>query len=664
MAIRHFHVGPSRGLKVAEANDVPNLMAVAGPNGAGKSNLLEAIRQRRGELLEPGSELLYIGPHRTWRSSDVSRVAAYGFSVDTFLDVLKNDNLPSFQYQLPGNLQMLQGIPRLASSADDAQAYIKTAIIRLFDKQRALVTQRWDEHGGEVAKGTVPNLFEPLQQLVATLLPHLEWIEVDDTNKDNIRCLFRPASDPTLQFDIDDLSSGEKAAIALFLPFIEKQALALAESQGETAADVVPLTVLIDEPEIHLHPLLQLNVLEYMRTLARAGRAQFIFTCHSPTMLDALSEDELWLLSPASLVSENQLARLTNSHEHLEVARMLTGSTHMLTRGKPIVFVEGEPDTGSAVTDERLLRLLLPNTSHWAIVPAREKRGVIDAAKKLRGSELALPGQPVFGLVDADRDAKALPDYIVEWPVAMIENLLLDADAIAEVLAGFEAVTGLSSAQDVRASLDVLVAERRMEEIALRVQTQLPVARIALTPSDLADPDQAIAEVTQSYLTRLEALDIEAITKAAEAEVDRILSDDEALVRFHGKRLLHAFQAKHKVSSAGFSKPAFATKLAMACAGRARVERLATPALDRIRLFFPSELSGLIQTAAVLGDEQTARRDDLARLCGAERDAWTAGSPSDEHREDLRTRVFGFARELDPTSRDAISLEASRIGTA
>lgn len=136
MAIRNFTIGPIRGLKKAEAHDVPNLMAIAGPNGSGKSNLLEGIRQQRGALLEPGSELLYVGPHRTWRSSNVSRVAAYGFNADSFLDVLKSDALPSYQYGVPGNLQMLQGIARSASSADDAQAYIKTAIIRLFDKQR------------------------------------------------------------------------------------------------------------------------------------------------------------------------------------------------------------------------------------------------------------------------------------------------------------------------------------------------------------------------------------------------------------------------------------------------------------------------------------------------------------------------------------------------
>lgn len=100
--------------------------------------------------------------------------------------------------------------------------------------------------------------------------------------------------------------------------------------------------MLLDEPELHLHPLLQLQMLEYLREQAYQGAAQFVLTTHSTTLLDALTEKELWLLSLASLRPHNQLAQLSTSAERLEVARTLTGSTHLLTRAKPIVFVEGE----------------------------------------------------------------------------------------------------------------------------------------------------------------------------------------------------------------------------------------------------------------------------------------------------------------------------------
>src|SRR4051812_29978318 len=79
MAIRRFDVGPSKGLQRAAASDLPNLVAIAGPNGAGKSSLLEQLRVRREEFVEPNTDFLFVGAHRTWRSGVVTEVTALGF---------------------------------------------------------------------------------------------------------------------------------------------------------------------------------------------------------------------------------------------------------------------------------------------------------------------------------------------------------------------------------------------------------------------------------------------------------------------------------------------------------------------------------------------------------------------------------------------------------
>lgn len=153
------------------------------------------------------------------------------------------------------------------------------------------------------------------------------------------------------------------------LPLIERQADLLVTPKPPTVG-VVPLTMLLDEPEIHLHPLLQLQVLQYMRELAAGGVAQFILSTQSTTLLDELTDDELYLVSPASLAPDNQLIRLTTSHERLEVARSITGSTHLLTRSKPIVFVEGESERPGLSNDVRLITNALPQTRAWALVPS------------------------------------------------------------------------------------------------------------------------------------------------------------------------------------------------------------------------------------------------------------------------------------------------------
>lgn len=300
MAIRSFDVQDLRGLRHAAASELPNLCAISGPNGAGKSSLLELLKQGRGNALEPGTEIMFVGPHRTWRSGSVNEMAVLGMPMD-FSTILMQDAMPGLPYPI-ANFQIFSGLSRHSSGGDDAQAYVKASIISIRNKQQQLLRREWRAQGGQISQGSVPDLFGPFSELITTLLPHLEWLGVNDANSNDIRCEFRnAATERGAAFDIDELSSGEKAAIALFLPFIERAVKVLSGERTQAPGNIVPVTVLLDEPELHLHPLLQLNVLEYMRALARDERAQFIFTVHSPSLLDALTKDELFLLSPAEL---------------------------------------------------------------------------------------------------------------------------------------------------------------------------------------------------------------------------------------------------------------------------------------------------------------------------------------------------------------------------
>ncbi len=479
MAIRNFAVGPLRGLVRAEASGLGNLVVLAGPNGAGKSTLLDLLRQQRYACAEPGTTVMFVGPHRTWRSSSLNKVSLFGYPMPSYGALLESDSLPHFQYVVPNGMQGMQGMHRDSGSAEDAPAFVKTSLGRLRDRQQGLVTSAWEAHGGQVPAGVVPNLFLPFERLVSGLLPHLEFAGVDDSDPNNIQVRFRPAGCGAPLFDIDQLSSGEKAAIALLLPLVERQAEQMLTPTA-AAPGIVPLTMLLDEPEIHLHPLLQLQVLQYLRDLAGRGAAQFILSTHSTTLLDALTDDELYLVSPASLSPDNQLSRLTTSQERLEVAREITGSIHLLTRAKPIVFLEGEEERGGVSSDVRVVTSLLPQTKSWALVPGRAKRDVIESVQRLRQDGLELPGTPVFGLVDADTDGAPVDEHVVAWPVAMVENFLLDATAIHAVLAPFGTQTGASSVSAVQFALDRAARDRVQDEVRLRVQRQLPVGRLAL----------------------------------------------------------------------------------------------------------------------------------------------------------------------------------------
>ena len=657
MAIRSFSVGPMRSLVRAVGDHLGNLVVLAGPNGAGKSSLLELLRQQRNVIAEPGTEVMFVGPHRTWRATRLNQMAVYGLAVPSFRELLKKDMLPQFQYYVPPGMQWIQGGSRETSSADDAQALVKASLVKLRDKQQKLVAAAWKEQGSRISEGTVPDLFEPFTRLIETLLPHLEWVGINDSDTENITCDFR-RKDMDEKFDIDQLSSGEKAAVALLLPFVEGQAELLA-TPPEIQPGVVPLTMLLDEPEIHLHPLLQLQVLNYLRTLAKEDSAQFIIATQSPTLLDALEEDELYLVSPASLRPDNQLSRLTTSQERLETARSLTGSTHLLTRAKPIVFIEGETERQRITSDNQLVKLLLPELRSWAVVAGRSKNDVTTAVRQLRQEGIELPGSPVFGVVDRDTSSKTLEDHVVPWSVAMIENLLLEPEAIYDVLRPHGQVTGASSVSTVSTILGQVVEDQIENEIRIRVQRQLPIGRLEARPDRADALDEIASEQTAAWVEKLKRLDIPAMIAEERAKVESIRSSASELEHFHGKRVLRALHSALGVQNAGISHRAFALAIADRVAEGNRVKKLAGPAILKIKYYFPADLANLLRTAGL--DPTTT--EEVSKECTAHRTAWEAGQPDPSQRESIRARVFSLAQTATPELRAQITRLASEIGT-
>lgn len=541
---------------------------------------------------------------------------------------------------------------------------MKTSIASIENKAQRLITEQYRTQGRQISPGSVPELTQPLVDLLAMMLPHLRFNGIDVGNPNNIRILFSHESDPEQTFDIDDLSSGEKAAIALFLPFIEKKIdTMISELAGaqDTPHEITPITVIIDEPEIHLHPLLQVNLLEYMRSLTDSNQAQFIFTTHSPTMLDSLDMGELFLLSPSRLAPENQLSRLSHDVERLEAARAITGSTHLLTRGKPIVFIEGEPDSGHTASDQRIVKQLIPEIQHWAVVPTHGKAQVIRAVKDMRTARINLPGMPVFGLVDADTSITTADDSVIAWPVAMMENLLLDADAIAKVAQPYSQL-GLGNVDAVRASLRNIAESMRDSEVAIRLQRALPATTVRVRASASMDVSADVQAQADELIAKLASVDIESVRGAAEATVDQILQDHEECEKFHGKKLLKAFYGEHQFNQAGLGWNAFITEIARQAAGSDRVAKLTSHAVSQICLYFP-DLSPVIQNFPESDEKQA-----LLGSCATERGNWVAGNPLSTGREDLRSRLISFARSHDGSMQSGEIGElidmSSRIGTS
>ena len=276
--------------------------------------------------------------------------------------------------------------------------------------------------------------------------------------------------------DLDDLSSGEKSIIQIFYPLVEAQIKeVLREVQGALAPQLQPeFCVLIDEPELHLHPNLQVKVFDYPRLLTTRGRMQVIVATHSPTIVEYASFDELYLLRPVETVAagDNQLVQIATDDERLQFLREVFGTTSNLTALQPVVVVEGIAQIGSSrsVSDRKLYRALHPGFDRVTVVAGGGKADCIRLRKVL---ETALHDfsahMRAIALLDRDLTTAAPPAAVTYLPVSMIENFLLDPHAIWEALQSVVEKTGFKSVEDVSSALDVLLDSLMPEEVERRV---------------------------------------------------------------------------------------------------------------------------------------------------------------------------------------------------
>ncbi len=192
-----------------------------------------------------------------------------------------------------------------------------------------------------------------------------------------------------------------------------------------------PTTILLDEPDAHLHVRLQREILDYFKLQSQQRGVQFLIATHAEEFARGVDGAQIISLLagvPQRIQSTPALLRAMADVANEEITRL---------RASPfILYVEGE-------TDERILRA-------WA-----EACGVTDAVGKFTfhtmggGSkrdmkkaaddhfvalQQIIPGVKRMMLFDFDDDAKAFhpgPDNpsLAEWKRRNIENYLLVPDA-------------------------------------------------------------------------------------------------------------------------------------------------------------------------------------------------------------------------------------------
>ena len=203
--------------------------------------------------------------------------------------------------------------------------------------------------------------------------------------------------------------------------------------------------VLLDEPDAHLHMILQDAIYHELRSAAARHGSQIIAATHSEVVINAVEPRELLVtLSQPRLVADNaERSRLITSLRVLDNADVMQA---LDVRG--VLYVEDYTDINilrawAKTLDHRALRLLTSELM-WKPIEFQVREGQpgrgITARDHFAGLQLVREGLP--GLELRDGDARPIPDsevtgaglQRVRWRRYEIESYLLHPHALARFI--------------------------------------------------------------------------------------------------------------------------------------------------------------------------------------------------------------------------------------
>ncbi len=337
--VTDIEVNNLRGIREGRISGLTNLSVLVGVNGSGKSTLLDAVLigasaspvdavtlvvQRRSGLADPGKWLFGHGTDDPPTASVTVEGGAFGAARDIRLGALSSPEPPSVRRIMVTMLAgTSEGSPRLGQGIDEQDlGYVSIEGTAVTPHRQTIpdggvlvrLVEPGDLAGGEPLSSVRTQARErgrhdAVRQLAAELIPGLVDITVEDAG--NARAV--------LYLDFGDHILPEAVA--------GDGVRALLRACYELAAAPSGI-VLIEEPEVHLHP-------GAMRLAARAMHAaaardvQVIISTHSIEIID-------FLISEAG--TKEALQRLSVHRVRLENGVM----RHRTVPGQEAAFLRGD----------------------------------------------------------------------------------------------------------------------------------------------------------------------------------------------------------------------------------------------------------------------------------------------------------------------------------
>lgn len=575
MRIRWFEIDNYRGIRNAKAENLDEspLVLITGRNGTGKSLVLEAIAAvwsgniNLPDLVGPYGASLRIriavkleqsekAAIDSWRDargmsraehkaehllevmSMNSEESGFYSEQDEVLETLMN---PVFSRSHPfTSIDLLSARRQVSidtSTSVDLKMLDRTSVA---DDRRRMYEQeiRWKSSMQMPDIGTYLTSLD-YRDFIAARDGHAERGEYDRlaeifmeaTGKGILKPKFDPMAVETFinvhltsgaTHRLEDLSNGEREMLGM-LYYVSQ----LSANGG---------VLLLDEPEKHLHPSLQLAVLKAMMHVA--DRGQLLVVTHSANLISAAQMDKVLVVEGAWNVPGNQITKIMDADDTAGLLAELGVTKRELFQFDFMVVLEGEHDKA---------RLSLAFPDYFArakVIVAGSRENVL----KLHGSMEAL-GLPIPWICIIDRDfyleaeyrSQSNKDNLFIWNFRMFENVFLDASLIAKVLEPTGAEIG-----DVERFMEQLAEQNKNASYDQFVEYGIRRLQVSSTSSET--PRKAIDRVHGRLIAQFDDLSFRVDNYSVmrgeiEKFIDELWNDDWRKV-VSGKKILAGVQKK------------------------------------------------------------------------------------------------------------------------
>lgn len=273
---------------------------------------------------------------------------------------------------------------------------------------------------------------------------------------------------PGVRHRVSDLSAGEREALSL---------LYFARTLNSRGG-----VLLLDEPEQHLHPILQVALFELMSELAE--KSQVLTVSHSANLISSMPTSRLFEMIEPRDRGGSQLVPVGDESKRLGLFSGLGIRPAAMLQNEALLIVEGN-------RDETTLRSLYPIIiNRFRIVVAGGVREVMQACQTLENVEhdipwLCLRDRDLLSDVEV-RALQADHPNLYIWNDRMIENELLDPQLIS---AAFARAGHTVNLQDLGAKLRE-AAQNLKDEVLVQATVNEISRRHALTQTSTSNVDR------------------------------------------------------------------------------------------------------------------------------------------------------------------------------